>query len=226
MLRRVLGHIRRWPVPFVALLFALGGGAMAAPALADTTIGQTGGTMPTVNACLVGPVTLADTNYVVPSGGWITTFSFESIALPGPHPPESLDFRVLRPAQGSYTVVGVTDVDVFDVGGVSEFSTAVDGVFVRAIPVQAGDILGLYVPSSLLVCARVASGGGVISGTAPSPPNVGETVLTDGVAIPTLDLNLSANLITVPTRQECKHPGWELLGFKNPGACLAFSRNH
>jgi hypothetical protein len=32
--RRVLGHIRRRPVAFVALLFALGGGAMVAPASA------------------------------------------------------------------------------------------------------------------------------------------------------------------------------------------------
>jgi hypothetical protein len=39
MFRRVLGHIRRQPVAFVALLFAVGGGAMAALALADTTIG-------------------------------------------------------------------------------------------------------------------------------------------------------------------------------------------
>jgi hypothetical protein len=89
------------------------------------------------------------------------------------------------------------------------------------IPVQGGDILGFYVPSSLLVCARSV---GLVSGTGrPSPPNVGDTVSLPG---PNLDLNLSANLITVPTRQECKHPGWEQLGFKNPGACLAFSRTH
>ena len=96
MFRRVLGHIRRWPVPFVALLFALGGGAMAAPALADTTIGHTGGT----NDCLVGPVTLADTNYVVPSGGWITTFSFFDTQVLPLRPPEPVDFLVPAPSTG------------------------------------------------------------------------------------------------------------------------------
>lgn len=218
MLRRVLGHIRRCPVPFVALLFALGGGAMAAPALADTTIGQTGGT----NDCLVGPVTLADTNYVVPSGGWITSFSFESTLVQPPPPlPEPLDFLVLRPAQGSYTVVGVTDEGVVDSGGLQIFFA------IPAIPVQGGDILGFYLPSGLLVCARsVASGGGLISGTGPpSVPNVGDTASLPG-GDPSLDLNLSANLITVPTRQECKGIGWFLLGFKSRGQCLIFSRTH
>ena len=87
MFRRVLVPIRRRPVAFVALLFALEGGATAAPSLADTTIGQTGGT----NDCLVGPVTLADTNYVVPSGrGWITSFSFFDTQVLPLRPPEPL----------------------------------------------------------------------------------------------------------------------------------------
>jgi hypothetical protein len=226
MFRRVLEHIRRRPVPFVALLFALGGGATAAPALADTTIGQTGGSSPTSNACLVGPVTFADTNYVVPSDGWITTFSFDSNQQTPPPPGEPLDFRVLRPAQGNYTVVGVTDVTL--VGpGLTIFGTSVNGVFPRAIPVQAGDILGFYVPSSLLVCARnVGSGGGLISGTGPAPPpNVGDTVSLPG-GDPTMDLNLSANLVTDPTRDECRRFGWQRFGFKNQHQCLTFSPTH
>ena len=96
MFRRVLGPIRRRPVAFLALLFALGGGATAAPALADTTVGQTGGT----NDCLVGPVTLADTNYVVPSGGWITTFSFFDTQVLPLRPPEPVDFLVPAPSTG------------------------------------------------------------------------------------------------------------------------------
>ena len=227
MFRRVLGPIRRRPVAFLALLFALGGGATAAPALADTTIGQTGGTMPTVNACLVGPVTLADTNYVVPSGrGWITSFSFFDTQVLPLRPPEPLDFLVLRPAQGKYTVVGVTHEVVMDSGGLQIFGAKVHGV-PGDIPVHRGDILGFYVQSSLLVCARsVASGGGLIRGTGPpSPPKVGDTVSLPG-GNPTLDLNLSANLITVPTRHECKGDGWFFLGFKSQGQCLTFSRTH
>jgi hypothetical protein len=224
MFRRVLGHIWRRPVPFVALLFALGGGATAAPALADTTIGQTGG--PFLNDCLVGPVTLADTNYVVPAGGrWITSFSYETKLVLAP-PTENLDFLVLRPAQGNYTVVGRTDAEVVNSGGVTIFfSFPNTGKF---IPVQGGDIVGFYVPSSLPVCTRtVGSGGGLISATGPpSPPNAGDTGLQLPGGDPTLDLNLSADVVTVPTRDECKGVGWFLFGFKSKGQCLIFSRTH
>ena len=223
LFRRVLGPIRRRPVAFLALLFALGGGATAAPALADTTIGQTGGT----NDCLVGPVTLADTNYVVPSGrGWITSFSFSDTQVLPLRPPEPLDFLVLRPAQGKYTVVGVTHEVVMDSGGLQIFGAKVHGV-PGDIPVHRGDILGFYVQSSLLVCARsVASGGGLIRGTGfPSPPKVGDTVSLPG-GDPTLDLNLSANLVTVPTRDQCMHFRWRFFGFKDQHDCLTFSRTH
>jgi hypothetical protein len=221
MLRRVLGHIRRRPVAFVALLFALGGGAMAAPALADTTIGQTGGP----NDC-VGPVTLADTNYVVPSSGWITSFSVESAQVLPLRPAEPLDFLVLRPAQGNYTVVGRTDVGVLDTGGPQIFGAMVQGVL-KDIPVQGGDIVGFYVPSSLRVCTRSVASGGLISATVPSsPPNVGQTGLSLPRGDPSMDLNLSANLITVPTREECKGIGWFFLGFHSRGQCLTFSRTH
>jgi hypothetical protein len=221
MFRRVLGHIRRRSVPFVALLFALGGGAMTAPALADTTIGQTGGTI----GC-AGPVTLADTNYVVPSGGgWITTFTYQS-TLMGPVPFEPLDFLVLRPAQGNYTVVGVNDVMVTEDGDSIQIFSPIDAQgFVRFIPVQGGDILGFYVPSSLVACTQgpFASGGGLISSTgSPPPPNVADTVSLPG-GDPTMDLNVSANLVTVP---ECHKFRWRLFGFKNQHDCLVFSRTH
>jgi hypothetical protein len=220
---RVLGHIRRRSVPFVALLFALGGGAMTAPALADTPIGQTGGTI----RC-DGPVTLADTNYVVPSGGgWITTFSYQGTNPVPSVPGELLDFLVLRPAQGNYAVVGVTDDEMVFEAGLTILSPIVGGN-IRFIPVQGGDILGFYVPGSLLGCESggLISGGGLISSTVPaSPPIVGGTVLLPG-GDPTLDLNLSANLVTVPTRDECKHFGWKLFGFKSAGECLTFSRTH
>ena len=113
-----------------------------------------------------------------------------------------------------------------DSGGLQIFGAKVHGV-PGDIPVHRGDILGFYVQSSLLVCARsVASVGGLIRGTGPpSPPKVGDTVSLPG-GNPTLDLNLSANLITVPTRHECKGDGWLFLGFKSQGQCLTFSRTH
>jgi hypothetical protein len=161
---------------------------------------------------------------VVPAGGWITSFSYESTLVLAPRT-ELLDFLVLRPAQGNYTVVGRTDVEVVNSGGLEIFfSFPNTGKF---IPVQGGDIVGFYVPSSLPVCARsVASGGGLISATGPpSPPNAGDTVSLPG-GDPKMDLNLSADLVTVPTRQQCHDDGWRLFGFKSLGQCLQFSRTH
>jgi hypothetical protein len=161
---------------------------------------------------------------VVPSGGgWITSFSYQE--APGVAS-DQLDFLVLRGAAGTYTVVGETAATAPESGGLEIFGAQVQGV-PRNIPVQGGDILGFYVPVSLLACARgPVSGGGLISSTgAPSPPNVGDTVSLPG-GDPNSDLNLSANLVTVPTSNECKHGGWKLFGFKSPGECLRFSRTH
>jgi hypothetical protein len=56
-------------------------------------------------------------------------------------------------------------------------------------------------------------------------PNVGDTVSLAG-GDPKLDLNLSADVVTVPTRDECKGVGWLLFGFHSKGQCLIFSRTH
>jgi Ca2+-binding RTX toxin-like protein len=161
--------------------------ALAAPAQADTTIGQTGGTV----TCLAIPILRADTNYVVPAGGGtITSFSFQSVAA---NAGQQLDFLVLRPAGGSnYTVVGKTGVVTLAGDGALEV-VATDPV----IPVQGGDILGFWHPGELAACFRdVASGGGqILSDADTNDPSVGDAVsLRQGTG--TTALNLSANLVT------------------------------
>jgi Ca2+-binding RTX toxin-like protein len=156
--------------------------ALAAPALADTTIGQTGGDP---DAC-EGPILRADRTYVVPDGGGtITYFSFESnLSIAG----RQLDFLVLRPAGGSnYTVVGKTGLVTLKGTGLETFPVN--------IRVQGGDILGLWIPGLLAYCVRdAASDNAITSLFGPPDPNVGDTVSLP-VPAPGNDLNESANLV-------------------------------
>jgi len=168
---------------------ALGTLALAAPALADTTIGQTGGS---ANIRCASPGVEADTSYVVPSGGGtITSFSFQSVAA---NAGVQLDFLVLQATGGiDYTVVGKT-------GPVTLAGTGAVETFAANIPVQGGEILGFWNPG-LTACVRfVGSGGGVIGTQAPLAvdPSVGDA-LSLPAAIPAFSLNESANL--VPTCQ-------------------------
>jgi Ca2+-binding RTX toxin-like protein len=164
--------------------------ALAAPAQADTTIGQTGGEP---GGCQ-GPFVYADTTYVVPAGGGqITDFSFESnSASPGGGFPgndgQQLDFLVLRPAGGSnYTVVGKTGLVTLRGTGLETFPVN--------IRVQGGDILGLWIPGLLAYCVRdAASDNAITSLFGPPDPNVGDTVSLP-VPAPGNDLNESANLV-------------------------------
>ena len=191
----------------------------AGSALADTTIGQTGGDTP----CSAGGGTVfGDTHYVVPSGGGtITSFSFVSTTADSGIP---IDFVVLRPGSGSsYTVVGKT--------GEQTLSGLGTETFAANIPVLGGDIIGFWASADLFDCGHgVATGGGAV-GTSTgygADPSVGTTVsfiFTDSE----LDLNESANLVTVPTsKDQCKNGGWQNYvdnngtPFKNQGDCVSF----
>jgi hypothetical protein len=164
----------------------------AGSALADTTIGQTGGDV--LSRC-EGPAVRADTTYVVPpGGGTITSFSYGSVAG---NAGEQLDFLVLRPAGGSdYTVVGKSGlVTLAGTGAVETFAADID--------VQGGEILGFWNTGFLGSCIRtVASGGGFISSvvfTNPPDPSVGDQLSLAGGALSDVDLNESANLVTLTT---------------------------
>jgi hypothetical protein len=195
----------------IAMTAAVCVGLPAAPALA-ATIGQTGSSAGA--NCAQGVV--ADTSYVVPSGGGtITSFSFESVAA---NAGQQLDFLVLRPTGGSdYTVIGKTGLQTLAGTGAVE-------TFAASIPVQSGDILGFWLSAEgVLRCARFATNGTVIFGPNSAPdPSVGDTV-----SLPfhnqSAALNLSANLVPVTSKAQCKKGGWKTFGvFKNQGDCVAF----
>jgi Ca2+-binding RTX toxin-like protein len=168
---------------------ALASLALAAPAQADTTIGQTGFDLgvPCPNADAV----IGDTNYVVPpGGGTITSFSFQSV--PEHNEGQQLDFLVLRQAEGSdYTVVGETGIETLaGTGSVESFRAS--------IAVKGGDILGIWVGAAgVTACFHHAAttGGAIQSRGFVFHPNVGVTVSLPGGPQTDLDLNLSANLV-------------------------------
>jgi len=176
----------------VALALAtasVGALALAAPALADTTIGQTGGA---ANIRCASAGVEADTTYVVPpGGGTITSFSFQSVAA---NAGAQLDFLVLEATGGTgYTVIGTS-------GPVTLAGTGADETFAADIPVQGGEILGFWNPG-LTACVRfVGSGGGEIGTQAPLTvdPSAGDALSLPG-AIPQFSVNESANLVTTPT---------------------------
>ena len=129
----VLGRVRRLLVLVGAVFAALPAGS----ALAGTTIGETGaGVRRAVDP--PGGV-LADANYVVSTGGGtITSFSFQSTAA---NAGEQLDFLVLQLVSGStYKVVGKTGLKTLKGTGLETFSPPSN------VSVQAGEILGFWIP--------------------------------------------------------------------------------
>jgi hypothetical protein len=176
----VLARARR-----ALLLVGLAFGALpVGSALADTTVGQAGGT--SLCTPLTG-ATFADTNYVVPASGTITSFSELGMSAFGGG--TQVDFLALRPVTGStYTVLGKT-------GLVTLVGTGLE-TFPANISVRAGDILGFWSNAfGLFNCGRtVASGGGLISSGAAPDPNTGDTIQLPFPDPTPFDLNESANL--------------------------------
>jgi hypothetical protein len=193
----------------------------AGSALADTSIGQTGAS--DVIVC-GGQQVLADTQYVVPSGGgFITSFSFQSESG---NAGSQLDFLVLRPAGGStYQVIGRTGLVTLAGTGVETFSPP------ALIAARAGDIIGWWNPSDIGHCLRPASGGGTTGGavgvdqTTPDPSVGGAVSLTGGpgTEIGEFDVNESANIAPTPTsKDQCKNGGWQNYPFPNQGECVVW----
>jgi hypothetical protein len=220
------GRVRR-VLLLAGLVFAT---LPAGSALADITIGQTGGSL----SCGRPFTPFVDSNYVVPSGGGrITSFSYLSDSGDAG---AQVDFLVLRhqgpgPGGGAiYTVVGKTGVVTLKGTGLETFPAN--------IAVQSGrggrlvESIGLATigQSDLDNCLRTATdidGGLRYSGTQ-TDPSVGDTMVFSppGPA----DLNESANLATgvggppPPTsKAQCKHGGWKNFPeFKNQGQCMRF----
>jgi hypothetical protein len=135
--------------------------------------------------CHPGGVVIADTSYVVPSGGGvIRSFSFESTAADRG---EQVDFLALRPTGGAnYRVLGKTGyVTLAGSGGVETFPASV--------AVQAGDIVGNYEPGELANCAISGSSLNSVYYYTEADPGVGAALaLTNGGLGNFYDLNESA----------------------------------
>jgi hypothetical protein len=152
------------------------GAASPPPAPAATTIGQLDPGTPS-SACTgssywVQSVT-SGPGYAIPAGGGvITSWSHKANVVPD----RELGLRVFRPLGGtSYSLIGTSGVQVLAPSAVNTFATR--------IPVQAGDLLGLYVGNPGLIisggasCAYAALGNTVNYSTGFDPePAVGSSV--------------------------------------------------
>ncbi len=153
-------------------------GSSAGSALADTTIGQTGGTGPCVVVATTATISPA---YQVPAGGGrITSFSFQS----GPgNTGQQLDFLLLRPAGGSnYTVVGKTGIVTLATNSALE-------TFAANVSAQAGDVLGIW-ENGVANCGRVGGSSVAALGADPATEST--------VSLPTpapVEINESAHLV-------------------------------
>jgi uncharacterized repeat protein (TIGR01451 family) len=125
----------------------------AGTALADTTVGATGGGTGLTALCVATSVA-ADTGYVVPAGGGtIDSFAFQTTTNNGIGT-QRLDFLVLRPTTGTnYTVVGKSGLTTLNGTAGTQTIPVSPG-----IAVQQGDVLGVFVGSLAVAnCTRSSS---------------------------------------------------------------------
>lgn len=191
--------MKRWLAAPLVLGAGLAAAALpAGSALADTTIGQTGTQPGGTNSFtwFGGGWEYVNPAAVVPGAGLITSFHTQAATsgycqtiegLRPAHPGAGVyDFQVLRPeAGGQYLVVGATgdQTDPCD-GQVHSYSVS--------IPVQAGDVLGVYVYNDW----AGALTGGQYAGVNPgAEPAVGQSFTVSGTHSG-ISLDESATLVT------------------------------
>lgn len=142
--------------------------ASLSQASAATTVGQ----LFTPTSTCISPGILLQTgvasgnSYVIPSNGVITGWSFQD----GATPVSGLKLKVARPAGGSnYAIVGESSVGIQSPNVINSFPTR--------IPVQSGEIIGLYQTGSgdcalstgNLLDTFAANGSDLPPGSSPAP---------------------------------------------------------
>lgn len=163
-------------------------GVFAAPAMASTTIGETG----TPDGDLIGGHELVTPSATVPAGGGtITSFQAQSgTCSNGTSPAGTYDFQMLRPmGANQYLVLGHTgdQTDPCD--------SQLHSYSVR-IPVQAGDVLGVYVMFTWQGALSSSSGSVNYYDHLQSEPAVGETVTLPSTGAFTIDESATLETFT------------------------------
>jgi hypothetical protein len=154
------------------------------PAEAATQIGQT---FTPTGSC--GPatrlvVTSAEVSYAAPTAGVITSWSFERSSSGGEGPVKLKVAREL--GANAYAIIGESALE----GSVVGLNT-----YPTSIPVQAGDVLGLYSsPPSVFFCSGPAMGYSIGTGPFGSDPPPG----TNSPFTPSPDQRLSVSAMLEP----------------------------
>jgi hypothetical protein len=151
----------------------------------------------------------------MPAAGLVTSFHFQSSTCNLER--GAYDFQVLRPlGGGQYRVLGDTgnQTDPCD----SQFHS-----YSVSIPVQAGDVIGVYVVKDWQGLLNV--GSALTSASDPIlQPMVGDTVTLENDVPFSVTIDESATLVTAPTsKAQCTQGGWKNFPqFKNQGDCVSF----
>jgi hypothetical protein len=191
----------------LALLALVLTAAIGSTASAQIVVGQTAPSAATANTCKfeepfdeVQISTAAGTSYVVPTAGVITSWSTNAGSFGG----QQYGFKVFRPVGGtSFQVVGHDGPRTLTPGALNTFPVA--------IPVQAGDHIGLNIPPTGPTACSFSTGlegdlYGYKSGTAAD----GATIST--ITEPGVRLNISATLLPPPTVTSISPAGGSVKG--------------
>jgi hypothetical protein len=150
--------------------------ALAADAPAATQVGETLAPSASFTGYTILQSSSPADRYTVPTAGVITSWSFFGGASPS-----QIKLKVARPAGGtSFTIVGDSPLKLADVGVLNTYTDV-------RIPVQQGDVLGLYDMSG----AMMQSDAGVAYGyrTFSGDPSPGTTMASGGGASFHLDVS-------------------------------------
>lgn len=168
-------------ISLAAAVLAVTAFAGTAPASAGTiTIGQTGpsaGCLPNYTFWQLS----GSASYTVPSGNWtLTSWSTDASSFGG-----QMAVVVLRPAGGSYTVVGVGPVETLTASSVNTFAVS--------IAVRGGDILGLWTSGG--TCAQnTGSASDTYQAWFGATPTPGQTLNPGGAPLTGFLVDISATL--------------------------------
>lgn len=158
--------------------------AFASPALADTTVGETG--TPVGNSSLLAGIENVNPAAVVPTAGTITSLQTQAAAADvcAALGTGAYNFQVLRPeANSQFLVLG-------DTGNQTDPCDGQLHSYPAAISVQPGDVLGVYVVNDW---AGLLTGGSRDDNSI-SEPAVGQTITLPNTGGDTIDL--AATLVT------------------------------